>query len=263
MPPPGTDTADPSRRPPGCASAQARTRSTRCFAVPSGSTRSSRCRGSTWSVAAAVAEERRVRPVRIRTNLREHPLLGGLDWERAHGGALAALGHLSSTSIGRLVIASSIPAGEATPWGSHWRTDALWSSSRVTIVPWGHAWRRDQKVRDICREPLVQRHLRVCWENRSPSGNCSRCVKCLRTALLLLDEGVLDRYGDFASAGSLPAFLDATPTARRRWRAFDELLRKQSLPPEVHRALGRLDRRTGRSRTPLGRALRWWRRRRH
>jgi hypothetical protein len=131
----------------------------------------------------------------------------------------------------------------------------------VTVEHWGHAWRRDQKVRDLAREPLVQRHLRVCWENRAPAGNCGRCVKCLRTALLLLDEGVLDRYGDLGSVASLADRLDAIPTARRRWRAFEELLRERSLPPDVHRALGRLTRRTRFSKTPLGRLLRLDRRR--
>jgi hypothetical protein len=207
----------------------------------------------------AVATARGVRSVRIRTDLREHPLLRGLDWERGHGGALAAVGHL--TSARRLVIASSIPAGDETPWGSHWKTDASWSSSTTTVVPWGQVLRRDQKLRDVCREPLVQAHLRVCWENRARVGNCSRCVKCLRTALILLDEGVLDRHPGFASAAQMPALLHAVPTARRRWRAFDELLSKRSLPADVHEALVDLDRRTKAAHRPLGRVLAWWRRR--
>jgi hypothetical protein len=78
---------------------------------------------------------------------------------------------------------------------------------------------------------------------------------------VLLDEGVLDRYADLGGVASLPERLDAIPTARRRWRAFEELLRKRSLPPDVHRALVRLARRTRFSRTPLGRLLRLDRRR--
>jgi hypothetical protein len=158
------------------------------------------------------------------------------------------VGHLLSGAVGRLLVSSSVSRSWRMPWGSHWKTDPLWSSPELSVVHWGASMSRAEKIREICREPLVERHLRVCWENRAPTGNCSRCVKCMRTALVLLDEGVLDRYPGFARAPDLAANLDAMPTAPGRWKLFDALLEKGTLPPDVHRALGDLRRRTRRTR---------------
>ena len=46
-------------------------------------------------------------------------------------------GHLLSDAIGTLVIPSSYTYSDSPPWGSHFDTDPLYSSSRLAIV---HDW---------------------------------------------------------------------------------------------------------------------------
>ncbi len=199
-----------------------------------------------------------VKPVVIRTNLREHPLVREASWERTHGGALAAIGHLLDGSIGRLLISSSIPLDSRREWwGSHWKTDALWSSSRLAVVNFGADARRVEKLRAIARQPLVQRHLRVCWENRTLSSNCSHCEKCLSAMLVLVELGLLDRFPVFEGADHLIERLDALPSMRHLRRSFVEMARSERLPPELARAVRDLIRRTRRVQSLPVRARRY------
>lgn len=208
----------------------------------------------------AVAAETGARPVFVRTNLRELRAFARAPWERAHGGALAAAGHLLAGEAGRLLISSSRPYFKHEPWGSHWLTDALWSSDGLEVVHVGAELQRSAKLREIAREPLVRRHLRVCWENLSPEGNCSRCEKCLRTRLMLADCGELENFRVFEGVETLARRLDSLPFIRRRGRAFENLLERGRLEPEVAAAVrGLLERTRASRRSPsriAGRALR-------
>ncbi|HEX8291257.1 MAG TPA: hypothetical protein VF570_05865 [Pyrinomonadaceae bacterium] len=212
-----------------------------------------------------VAAELGMRAVFVRTNLREHPAFGRAPWERAHGGALAAVGHLLGDSVGSLLISSSHPYTSHTPWGSHWRTDSLWSSDHLEVLHVGAELQRSDKLKAIAREPLVRRHLRVCWENLTPEGNCSRCEKCLRTRLLLADLGELKNMRVFEGEGTLARRLDSLAALRGRGRVFMRLLESGSLSPEVKAALRKLIERSGHAnRRPrrlakktLGRAIAW------
>ena len=205
-----------------------------------------------------VAAARGVRPIVIRTNLREHPLVRETAWERAHGGALAALAHLIDPEYGRLLIASSIPLHSRREWwGSHWKTDHLWSSSRVAVANVGGERRRIEKLRAIADEPLVQRHLRVCWENRAPTGNCSHCGKCLVAMLILAECGALGRFPVFEGADELAERLDALPTLRNVTTTTKDLLASRRLPPELLRAFQAVTRRTRRAQRPDVRARRY------
>ena len=57
---------------------------------------------------SAAADSVSARPIVIRTNLREHPVNGRPKlWERSHGGALAAIGHVLGRNISRLIISST------------------------------------------------------------------------------------------------------------------------------------------------------------
>jgi hypothetical protein len=185
------------------------------------------------------------RPVVIRTNLREHPAFKAGQWERTHGGALGGLGHLLADHVGRLVISSSIAYEHPEPWGSHWQIDPLWSSSRVQIVHFGAHHGRADKLRAIVHEPLVQQHLRVCWENRTAVGNCSRCEKCVRTRVVLASCGELGRFQGFEGAATLAADVDALVPGRTRGRIYRRLLEEDCLDAEleaaVRRYVGRLD----------------------
>jgi hypothetical protein len=184
-------------------------------------------------VAATVGK----RLIIIRTNMREHALYRGISWEIAHGGAMAAIGHLLPPEIGRLLISSSRPYDYMEPWGSHWRTDPLWSSGGLTIAQFGGEWKRYEKLRMIAAEPILRRHLRVCWENRTPTGNCSLCDKCLRTRLALAQCGELDKYEVFRGLTTLAADLRAHPGTMSKMRLHNEILGQKRLDPELLREL--------------------------
>jgi hypothetical protein len=209
----------------------------------------------------AVAAELGVKPVVVRTNLREHPAFARAPWERTHGGALAAVGHLLGDASGRLLISSSYPYHKRAPWGSHWQTDPLWSSDRVEVAHVGAELQRSDKLRAIAREPLARKHLRVCWENLAPEGNCSRCEKCLRTRLILADCGELENFPVFEGWDTLARRLDSLPAIRGRGRVFAALLERGRLTPEVEAALRGLLRRTRRAKSlPSRLAKKTWRR---
>jgi hypothetical protein len=139
----------------------------------------------------------------VRTNLREHPDFMNVSWERTHGGALAGIGHSLGAVVDRLVISSSGARADERPWGSHWETDPLWGTGRLAIEHFGDSIRRGEKLAAIGNEPLVRKHLRVCWENRDGAPNCSRCEKCIRTEVVLAMYGMLDRFEVFESPATL------------------------------------------------------------
>lgn len=176
--------------------------------IPLGdATRMARFESSVRQVGASLG----IDTVILRTNLREHPDFAGVSWERTHGGALAALGHLLGEAASRLVISSSASRADAHPWGSHWQLDPLWSTGRVTVEHFGDSIRRGEKLAAIGTEPLVHRHLRVCWANRDDRLNCSRCEKCIRTEVVLAMYGMLDRFEVFDSPATLAERIAGVP----------------------------------------------------
>ncbi len=202
-------------------------------------------RAAAWCRSfATIARELDTRPAWIRTNLRTNEPFAGLDWERSHGGALAALGHLLGGTVGVLLVSTGLPDDQAIPWGSHPRVDARWSSDRVEIRRYGGDRTRLQKVGDIVGHELPQQHLRVCWEHGRPTGNCSRCDKCLNTMLLVDAWGAAPEFAVFDWSGRLDRHLDEVPTTLYV-RTYRDLL--ETAPPRrVARAIRRLLRRTHR-----------------
>jgi len=196
----------------------------------------------------AVADATGTRAVVVRTNLRSLPLVKRPPWERAHGGALAAVGHLLGTVADRLQIASSIPFHWPRAWGSHWRLDPHWSSSRTRIQTVGAERSRPGKLRRIAHDPLVQQHLRVCWEHRSPEGNCSRCEKCVRTMVMLFGLGVLGEYPGFDQTDDIARRIDAIAVGVGRNDMMRSTLADCRLPADIETAIRRLMRRTTRAR---------------
>jgi hypothetical protein len=212
--------------------------------------------------AREIAAARGCRLIVIRTNLRSHPLMQDVAWERAHGGALAALAHVLDGFIERLLISSSIvQAPEPEPWGSHWQIDPLWSSARVSIANIGSELLRTTKLEAIATEPLVRSHLRVCWENRTPHGNCSRCEKCLVARLKLFELGVLGAFPVFEGLGGIDDQIDALPRIKHMPRAFNKLASSNVLHRATRQAVRRLVRRTKAARSlpqRIGRHLAGW-----
>jgi hypothetical protein len=182
------------------------------------------------------------RPVVVRTNLREHPAVAAVPWERAHGGALAAVGHVLADHVGTVHVSATYARDRSPPWGSHWRTDKLWSSERVSLVHTGAEHRRAEKLLLVADEPLVQRHLRVCWKSEGGTINCSRCDKCLLTMLVLDRAGKLGSFDVFDPPRSLARALRGLPSTIYV-RTVAGLL-EQELPFSLRRALSGLQRRS-------------------
>lgn len=190
----------------------------------------------------AVAADRGCLPVLIRTNLREHPTATVAMWQHAHGGALAAVGHLLSPDADRLLITASYPAIAAAPWGSHPDLDHRWSTERVSIEHVGADRWRAERLRTIDDEPLVHEHLRVCFEKRDPRAlNCGRCEKCLRTRLILAAHGRPDRLPLPADVPSIADGLDALGALPHvgHLEIYRAVVR-EALPPSGAAAVGRL-----------------------
>jgi hypothetical protein len=180
------------------------------------------------------------RAVLVRTNLREHPIFATVNWERTHGAALAAAGLVLSSRIHTLIIPSSYRYLHMRPWGSHPDTDPLWSTSRTSIVHDDATFSREEKTRRIVDEPLVWQHLRVCWENRAPTGNCSACHKCVRTMAAIAAYGRLADFTVFDRTTTLAKRLDAlSPLPEHLIPPWGNLL-ELDLGHDVRRALNRL-----------------------
>ena len=139
----------------------------------------------------ATAMNLNCKPVVIKSNFRAHEALRNIKWGHSHGGAIVSAAHCMAADIDKLVIPSSYPYYDSHPWGSHWDLDPLWSSKSLGIEHADASMRRHGKIAAISSNHLVQNHLRVCWENRSPKGNCSRCEKCVRTMLAMELNGAL------------------------------------------------------------------------
>lgn len=190
-------------------------------------------------------------PLVVRTNIREHSLFRRFSWDFAHGGVLAAIGHLLGNRIGNFVVSSSIAIDRDKPWGSHWKIDKYWSSSSLRIVHFGFEHQRNLKLLEIAGDPLVRKNLRVCWENRSESVNCSVCEKCIRTRVTLMMAGELENYPVFKGPETLAEDIDKIPCSSSKMITYTKAARDQNLNPELRRAIRGLIRRTSLYRNPI------------
>ena len=155
-----------------------------------------------------VAAETGCRSTVITTNLRRHPLLRATPWLRAFGGPLAAIGHLLGPQASRLLISSDGLGFQHPEVGSRPSTDPLHGSASLVVEHVAHAVTRLEKIRRIAGEPLVQQHLRVCWQRLGTRHNCGRCEKCIRTMLALDACGVLGQFPGFDHGRGLVAAID-------------------------------------------------------
>jgi hypothetical protein len=193
--------------------------------------------------ACAAATGRRA--VVVRTNLRDHPAHEATVWSHTHGSALAAVGHLLAAETGRLLLSASWSVVVQAPWGSDWRLDPLWGTGHLRVDHVGHhRWRVD-KIADLAGEPLVRRHLRVCWEHRTQDLNCSRCEKCVRTMMSLERVGELAHVETFDGSLSVAERLDALDPLPAELAPIYRASLRKGLPPATAAAVRRLMRRSG------------------
>jgi hypothetical protein len=140
----------------------------------------------------------------VETDVREFsdPLVR---WEAYNGSALVAVALLFESLFERVLIAGDTDHQMQVPVGTARMVDQLWSSERLEIVDDGGRFNREQRLRLIAEHPVVQRTLRVCWENPGGAYNCGRCRKCLLTMVSLEAIDMRDRFSTF------PDELDLNP----------------------------------------------------
>ncbi|MFV0600251.1 MAG: hypothetical protein ACK5NE_00190 [Brachymonas sp.] len=163
----------------------------------------------------------------VETNIRENYLFRRESWDRSHGAAVAFVGMALSRHIGSFLISSGFHADDQIPWGSHPDLDHLHGTSYLNVIHAGANVRRIDKIKQMISHPvsrsLFKKHVRVCWENPSETGNCGYCSKCvlLRLSLLKLEPGfrpdTMPNHHPLAEIiKSLPPILNAGSIAYRK-----------------------------------------------
>ena len=132
----------------------------------------------------------------VETNLRDlsDPLAR---WETYYGCAVAAVALFLSPLFERVLIAGDSDYEVQVRFGANWMVDQLWSTEGLDIVDDGGRFSRMERLGKIAGHPVVQRTLRVCWENLGGAYNCGRCRKCLMTMCGLEALGVRRQVTSF------------------------------------------------------------------
>jgi hypothetical protein len=132
----------------------------------------------------------------IYTNVRDLRF-ASLPWGAVyHGFALGAVAQILAGRYGVVRIGSSHAPPQADVWGSHPRSDPLFSSSGLEVVHHGADLGRLDKLRLLAGRPELLDRLRVCFREES-GRNCGRCGKCLRVMLGLDVLGCLGNVRAF------------------------------------------------------------------
>lgn len=187
-----------------------------------------------------VAAAHGTRAVVVRTNLRRHPLVRATPWLREFGAALAAVGHVLTPTVGRLLIASDGLGFEHPEVGARCGTDRLLGSRSLAVEHVAPHVTRLEKLRAIGADPLVQRHLRVCWANVAGRPNCGRCEKCVRTMLCLEACGTLGGFVGFDRGRGLVEAVEALPSVEGVVESFYRNLLDAGLGGRVAAGVRRL-----------------------
>lgn len=185
------------------------------------------------------AETRGLTLVPVATNLRETRWTEA-DWATlAHGAGFAAVAHALAPELRSVRLAASSGVRDLRPWGSHVRTDPLFSSSRLEIVHDGAEVRRLDKLARVAEDPAALADLRVCWRSRT-DRNCGRCVKCLRTLAGLELLGVRGGAASFPMDAWSLEYLETVridgPWDVRELRDLQELAAREGRW-DIHRAI--------------------------
>ena len=179
----------------------------------------------------------------IRTNLRNHPLFRSVHWNKTHGSALAALGLLLSGQIGSLIIPPSYASTRLRPWGSHPETDPLFSTARCRLLHHSTHLGRLGRIQAIAQDNLVQQHLRVCFANKTLTGNCSACEKCVMTMVALAETGYFPQCKTFSHSKSLVTRVNelsfTSPHLAALWKDIASVEKTPELQSAIYRAIRR------------------------
>ena len=132
----------------------------------------------------------------IETNVRElaDPVIA---WEAYFACPLIAVALFFEPIFDRVLIAGDVDYEVQGPRGANRFVCRLLSTEWIEVADDGGRLSRMDRVRRIAAHPLVQRSLRVCWENPGGAYNCGRCAKCLLAMAALEVTGYLDRFETF------------------------------------------------------------------
>src|SRR2546421_3879013 len=146
-------------------------------------------RARSTATTRQAAEEVGYNLLLLQTNLR-HFTERFQEWGVTFGGGLAGMGVALGAGFSHVLLASSLPIGAPSTYGSQPSLDPLWSTERTAIVHDGADASRAQKVRYVARYPVALRTLKVCY-SADTEHNCGRCGKCLNTMVALHAAGAL------------------------------------------------------------------------
>ncbi len=185
-----------------------------------------------------VADACELELVTLRTNLRQHPALKRLHWLKQYGAANVATGHVLSRRCCHVLLSGWGLVTSRTR-GSHPEIDAQWSSGAISFEHHGETHSRGGKVEVIADWPIVQRHIRVCYEHRSERLNCGACEKCVRTRLEFLAAGRFAEMTAFPPS-PLPPLIDGIPGLAEHVAYNYQELADAIDDPELRAAIARL-----------------------
>jgi hypothetical protein len=188
----------------------------------------------------------------VDTNLRElsDPLVR---WETFCACANVTVALFLAPLFERVVIATDTDHETQPPIGPGRLVDQLWSTERLEIVDDGGRFNRERRLQQIADHPIVQRTLRVCWENHGGAYNCGRCRKCMLTMVSLEAIGARSRIATFPSdldLDLLANFEISLPIALVLWEDVLDTTRAAGRP-DLERPVEQL---VVRGRRALGRA---------
>jgi hypothetical protein len=161
------------------------------------------------------ARETGLRLVPVYTNVylpfRDEDRMTGFSlWKKKLGGsALASVGHALAGGLSGVTIAAT--HAHLQPWGSHPVLDRLYSSSDMDVRHSSFTLSRPERIRVVAQWEPALRNLRVCnrYRDYAPGHlNCGVCEKCLRTMLILLSLGALERTDAFPTKDVTPEMVD-------------------------------------------------------
>jgi len=138
--------------------------------------------------------------IEVETNAREFTdHIGNEYWgSYFYGPAIASVALMLAGDAAKLLVPSCQSYADLSPRASHVLLDHLWSVEDMEVVYDGAESSRTEKVAHISDNPIVQEHLRVCWQTKD-AYNCSRCEKCVRTMVSLELFDNLSRTKTFTS----------------------------------------------------------------
>lgn len=128
-----------------------------------------------------------------------------MNWELVHGFVLAGVAQFFGKGLDQVFINTEDAVLSRAPYGIHPDLAPLWSSANMAVTLFGSEYSRGEKTQIIRDNPLAQRYLRVCWENRGNKYNCGICPKCVRTMFQLHTAHRLEKFTGFPSKIPLAA----------------------------------------------------------